>query len=125
MNLLQVLCCMSYDTLPTKNMLVSCFCETSNSGSVCISDSFASSWDLFLHWMALSRLSVKAIDFNYCILFCPVWLLSFGGLLLSGEPMKGVWIWGRREVCREIAEGIGEETVASLVVLYKRRIYFQ
>ena len=39
--------------------------------------------------LSLSSLNVITFALSYCALFCPVWLLSLGGLLFSEEKMEG------------------------------------
>lgn len=60
---------------------------------------------------------------SYCILFCPVWLLSISGLFLLEEEKEWEWIWGSEEV-GEVGQSGGRGNY-SLNVLHERRIYFQ
>lgn len=48
---------------------------------------------------------MKVLASSYCILCCPVGLLSLRGLLFSEEEMERGWIWARGKVC----EGNQEE----------------
>lgn len=57
----------------------------------------------------------------YCVLFCPVWFLSLGGLLFS-EEVEEEWIWKRE---RRWREGWEELRDSDWDVLYERRISFQ
>lgn len=45
-------------------------------------------------------LIIRAFALSYCVLFCPVWLSSLGGLLLSKEEteVRGVDLGGREEL---------------------------
>lgn len=52
-------------------------------------------------------LRCEGIDF---VLFCPVWQLSLGGLLLSEEETEGVLICGRGKAEAELGGVQGEET---------------
>ena len=45
-------------------------------------------WAPFSCWVAMSGLSVKAFALT-CVLFCHVWLLSLGGLLLYEGRLRG------------------------------------
>lgn len=71
------------------------FEETSNSGSGCVSNSFACSWDSSFYWVALYILDMRASALYYGILFFPVWLSSLEGLFFSEEEMKE-WICERK-----------------------------
>ena len=65
------------------------------------------SWESFaLYWVTLSSLDMWAFAVSYCTLFCSVWLLSlgdlllsFGDLLFSEKEIDRGWIWGRGNVC--------------------------
>lgn len=43
---------------------------------------------------------MRVFALSYCILFSPVWLLSFGGLLFLKRKQR-IWIWGRKEVKKQ------------------------
>lgn len=61
-----------------------CLCKISYCSNRCVSDSFASSLVCFPpFWIALSNHSVKAFALSYCALFCHVFLLTLGDLLVS------------------------------------------
>lgn len=67
--------------------------------------------------------SRRAFALSYCIIFCPVWLLSHGGLHFSEEEMEGEWEWSIGQVWRSRRSGGRGNCGQS--VLYERRIYFQ
>ena len=65
---------------------------------------------------------MRAFALSYCILFSPVWLLSFGGLLFSEKETEDL----------DLGEKRGKETGRSrgrgnfvLDILCERRIYLQ
>lgn len=64
---------------------------------------------------------MRVFALAYCILFCPVWLSSLGGLLFSEEARKGD-LGERRGGGRTRRSGRRE---TGWNVLYERRIYFQ
>lgn len=49
---------------------------------------------LYSCWILLPTLDIRAFATSYCILFCPVWLLSPGDLLFSEEE-TGCMFGGR------------------------------
>lgn len=50
----------------------------------------------------------------YCILLCPVWQLSPGGLLFSEKETEGEWMWGTGRVERASKGGGRETTMVGL-----------
>lgn len=69
------------------------FMWDSHSGSGCVSDSFACSWDSAFYWVALSNLDTRAFALSHSLV-CPV-QFCFRGPFCRGN---GKWIWGREEV---------------------------
>lgn len=69
-------------------VIARCFCGTPSSGRD-VSDSFSCSWKSFSYWVPSSSLYRKTFALSYCILFCYVWLVSLGGLLLSERKQMG------------------------------------
>lgn len=73
------------------------------------------------YWVSLFILDMTALGLTYCIWCCPVWLLSFGGLVFSEEETEGGCICRRREVKGSGRSGRRVTVVRD--VLYKRWIF--
>lgn len=102
------------------------FCWTPNCASVSLI-LLPALWTIFYCWVALYSFSVRAFALSYYIMFCPVWFLSFGGLLFFGRGCSGSrsmgkgWYWS-------IAKGAGRSRGRGNYgqdALYHRIIYFQ
>lgn len=95
-------------------LLTWCFGGTYNSGSRCVSDSFACSWDAF----PPIRLSCLAQYEDFCLVLTVSYFAMFGCRLLEVNSfMKGnerEWISGRGEVGTELEEGERRETVVGI-----------
>lgn len=77
---------------------------------------FSCSRDSFLLLGSLVQFPQEAFALSHCIWFCPVWLLSLGGLFFSEEETEvGQVDLGER----------GKRQNCGWDVLYERRIYFQ
>lgn len=83
--------CLQRSSACVLRLLVWCFWRTPNSRNMCVSGSFACSWDPFSPIGCLVQTWPEGFALCHCILFGCVWLLSIGG-------KWGEWVWGRGEV---------------------------
>lgn len=67
-----------------------CFCGTLKRGSDCIAALLPALETLFILLGVLSSLNMRAYTLSYRILFCPLWLLCHGDLLVSEEGKERV-----------------------------------
>lgn len=80
-------------------------CETPASGSGCICDSFATSWDSFPTIpTTFSSLKIRIFALFYILFHC-VWLMPFGSLLCFEGEQRGSEIGGGGKFGRSGEEG--------------------
>lgn len=98
-------------------------CGNPNGGSKCVSDSWQLLGLLSFYCVTLFSLDMRAFPLSYCILFCHVWLLPFGGLLFSEEKVSG----SKSGAEKKLAEAgmSGERRKCGQDTVYERRIYSQ
>ena len=44
------------------------------------------------YWVSLSSLDMRVFVLCFCVLFCPVLLLTLGDLLISEKEIEGKWM---------------------------------